>query len=943
MRIYPCALFVALIILPLRSQNIDSLTQELNRSEGSVRMDLLFQLSEAYMYQDWEMSLQYAREAAKLVEEEKDSKRAFESAYVLSRALEGLGNYAEALTYGKLAEELAGNDVDKANILHHLGHTYESLSEFQSALDYQLKAIELRKKNGDLKKLANAYNSLAFVYKGMSLYDRAIVTLQESLSISKGLGDAMGVSKATFNIGLMTMEMNRHAEAIPFFKKAMAGLNEEDFPHQFSYYYNNMANCFEKQLHINAAFYDSALIYGKKSLAIKKRLNNLRGIANSHNTLAATYERASDYRNSFYHATEALRLSDSLDFKPIKRNALSYLITAELGLGKTEFTNDHFEEYIDVVEEINEASYSRTLSEMAFKYETDKKEAENLLLRTEAEQHRLVNILLIILATVLVAGLVLLFYFFRLKQRTNQKLSADKKLIEEQAEKLSELNDLKSQFFANVSHELRTPLTLIQGHAEDAMNVKKLPAQASEPLKKIKRNVHQLAVMVNDLLDLSKIELRQKLVTVKPVDVDGLLKRICGAFSSLAESRQISLAYTSNQHEVTAAMLDEAQFEKVINNLIYNAFKFTPAGGSVKVIMTRVLEGIEVTVADDGTGIKPEELPYVFDRFYQAKDQMSTSFGSGMGLAISKELIDMMGGQLSVTSELGKGSTFRMILQPTDETPDALVGDSHQPEVVSSGDPRLDTLEIPSDTSVMVVEDNPDIRTYLATILRDHFQIMMAEHGQDALDQLERESPDLILTDVMMPVMNGWEFIEALQEKPALAKIPIIVLTAVAENQERIKGLRMGVDDYILKPFEAEELLIRISNVVKNLRERIKWAKEFEEEDERVQLGDQHDLVLNIREYVKEHVAEKSLNVLQVAMHLGLSERQLYRKTAEAVGMSPSKLIQEIKLQHARELLISNRFDKLSQIAGAVGFDSTSHFSKLYLERFGKKPIDYFS
>ncbi len=154
-----------------------------------------------------------------------------------------------------------------------------------------------------MKKLANAYNSLAFVYKGMSLYDRAIVTLQESLSISKGLGDAMGVSKATFNIGLMTMEMNRHAEAIPFFKKAMAGLNEEDFPHQFSYYYNNMANCFEKQLHINAAFYDSALIYGKKSLAIKKRLNNLRGIANSHNTLAATYERASDYRNSFYHAT----------------------------------------------------------------------------------------------------------------------------------------------------------------------------------------------------------------------------------------------------------------------------------------------------------------------------------------------------------------------------------------------------------------------------------------------------------------------------------------------------------------------------------------------------------------------------------------------------------------------------------------------------------------
>ncbi|MEQ9050231.1 MAG: response regulator, partial [Marinoscillum sp.] len=818
MRIYLCALLLALIILPLKSQNIDSLTQALNHSSGSERIDVLFQLAEAYMYQDWEMSLQYAREVENLVGNEKNTPWAFEAAYVLSKALEGLGNYDEALTYAKEAVELAQNDADKADIFHHLGHTYESLSEFQSALDYHLKAIALRKKSGDLKKLANAYNSLAFVYKGMSLYDRAIVTLEESLSISQELGDASGVSKATFNIGLMTMEMNKHAEAIPYFKEAMVGLNEEDFPHQFSYYYNNMANCFEKQLHINAAFYDSALIYGKKSLVIKMRLNNLRGIANSHNTLAATYERASDYKNSFYHATEALRLSDSLDFKPIKRNALSYLITAELGLGKTESTNDHFEEYIDVVEEINEASYSRTLSDMAFKYETEKKEAENLLLRTEAEQQKLINLLLLSLAVVLVAGLVLLIYFFRLKQRTNEKLSTDKKLIEEQARRLTELNDLKSQFFANVSHELRTPLTLIQGHAEDAMSIKKLPAQASEPLKKIKRNVHQLAVMVNDLLDLSKIELKQKLVTVKPVDVDGLLKRICGAFSSLAESRQIGLSYTSNQHEVTAAMLDENQFEKVINNLIYNAFKFTPQGGTVKVTMSRVLEGIEVLVTDNGTGIRPEEVPYIFDRFYQAKDQMSTSFGSGMGLAISKELIDMMGGELSVTSELGKGSTFRMILQPTDETPEALVGDSYQLEAVTPADLRMDTLEIPSDTSVMIVEDNPDIRSYLGTILRDHFQLIMAEHGQDALDQLERESPDLILTDVMMPVMNGWEFIEALQGKPSKAKIPVIVLTAVAENQERIKGLRMGVDDYILKPFEAEELLIRISNVVKNLR-----------------------------------------------------------------------------------------------------------------------------
>ena len=193
-----------------------------------------------------------------------------------------------------------------------------------------------------------------------------------------------------------------------------------------------------------------------------------------------------------------------------------------------------------------------------------------------------------------------------------------------------------------------------------------------------------------------------------------------------------------------------------------------------------------------------------------------------------------------------------------------------------------------------------------------------------------------------MPVMDGWELLSKIREDAALSKIPVIVLTAVAENAERLKGLRLGVDDYIIKPFEVDELLVRLSNVINNLRERIKWAKEFAEE-EKQDLSEENQLVIEIRDFVKNNMADSKLNVTQLAMHLGLSERQLYRKTAESVGLSPSKLITEIRLQQARELLVSKRYDKLAQISQEIGFESTSYFSKLYLERFGKKPTDYFS
>ncbi len=926
------------------AQNQDSLLRVLNRSEGVERIEILHELANSNQRSELEDALGYAQESYQLASQYGDDKLSVKSLYLLSQISERQGNYSDAIDFAKEALSLAKDPYTISDINFQLGLTYESISELKSSLEYHLTSLNQREKLMDSERISHSLNSLAFVYRGMRQFEKAIKILEEMRVLCRENEDKMCSARSTFNIGLMVMEMDRHADAIPIFKEAMNGLSETDNLNQFARYYNNLANCFEKLLHVNADYYDSALYYANKSLKIKYEVGDVRGIANTHNTLAATYERNSDYQNSAYHAKIAWKLADSLGVLPIKRNALSYLITAEIKLGAIEHVNDHFEEYIDVVEELGDQVNARNLSEMTTKFETEKKIAENTLLKSEAREQQLINTFLLIGGVILFAIVLLLFYLYVLKRRTNRQLKKDKLLIQEQSEKLSELNELKTNFFANISHELRTPLTLIQGNADAILRLDKLPALAVEPTKKIKRNVKQMTVLVNDLLDLSKLELKKNAVNMKPIYIDRMVGRVVASFSSLAESKLIELTYHSDISEMLAAEVDESQFEKVLNNLIYNSFKFIRMEGRVEVYTMSNEKSVIIQVCDNGEGIPEKDLPYVFDRFYQAVSD-ETNKGSGLGLAISKELVEQMNGTITATNQSDGGAKLEVVLPISNLVPsvkDELVGDK---EVLSGLDKNqaFDVLKIPTNSSVMVVEDNKLLQQYLQDTLQDHFELSFAENGQEALDQLPKVKPDLILTDVMMPVMNGWEFISKLRADPAMSKIPVIVLTAVAEGSDRLKGLRLGVDDYIIKPFEVEELLIRITNIIGNLRERIKWAREFEDDENKPDLTQEHSMVIQIRDYVRDHIANKQLNVTQVALHLGMSERQLYRKCAESVGLSPSKLINEIRLQHARELLVSKNFDKLAQISQEVGFESAAYFSKLYHERFGKKPTDYFS
>lgn len=533
------------------------------------------------------------------------------------------------------------------------------------------------------------------------------------------------------------------------------------------------------------------------------------------------------------------------------------------------------------------------------------------------------------------------------------RLKKENKLLEEMVQertrevafknkKLQQLDQLKSKFFANISHELRTPLTLIHGNLE-ALQQGSKSSMVKQRVENSKRNANQLSEMIEDLLDLSKLELGQSNVLLKPTQVNRHLNRMVQSFQSFAESKNIFLHYEDGWKNPVHANMDIRQFEKVINNLLYNAFKFTSQNGSVSVKTYATDHFIYLEIIDTGEGIENDELPYIFDRFYQAKNQVSGETGSGLGLAITKEIVELHEGTIEVKSKLNVGTSFIISLPRILDAPE---------EEYESENPSLENflektiLKGAVDKShILVVEDNEEMQEYLYEILQPHFNVSQVNHGQEALRWLKTNNPELIISDVMMPVMSGFELLEQLKGSPSYQHIPVIMLTARSSKEDRMEGLRFGVDDYITKPFERDELLVRTINLIMNLKNRISLSQEPAKKTSNkasVTITKEDEVMVKTAEiYIESRMSNSSLSVREVASSVAMSERQFYRKIGQITGMTPANFMLEIKLHYAHQKLVNGEISKLDQISSAVGISSPSYFSKLFYERFGKRPSQY--
>ncbi|WP_090150706.1 hybrid sensor histidine kinase/response regulator transcription factor [Dyadobacter soli] len=529
-----------------------------------------------------------------------------------------------------------------------------------------------------------------------------------------------------------------------------------------------------------------------------------------------------------------------------------------------------------------------------------------------------------------------------------------------QTEELKEMDRMKSRFFANISHEFRTPLTLILAPLEEELS-KKPPAE-QDKLLIMKRYANRLLELVNQLLNLSKLEAGKMELQVQKGELRQFLSVLSFSFDSLAQHKEIAFEKIVDVPE-GIYWFDPDKLEKVIINLLSNAFKFTPAGGSVQFAAGLEAQAgkpvLRIAVSDTGRGIAPEEQKQVFESFYQARQTVENQDGgTGLGLAFAKELVKLHNGNISLQSEAGKGSVFSVRVPVGKEAfsagqiveTGAYVMPATQPVLPSPEEPKENVRKArerkssgaaPTET-VLIVEDNAELREYMASLLEHDYIIYKAPDGAEALACARKVLPSLIISDLMMPKMDGIELTASIKSDERTSHIPVILLTAKSGQESRIDGLRTGADDYLTKPFSVEELTVRVANLIdlrKKLagryRERIRVQVTSAEE---MSLDDK--FLMKAKEIVEANMEDVLFSVEKMAEEMSLSRTQLLRKLKALTGLAPNDFIRDLRLQKAAEM-IRQKADTITQIGYAVGFNDQSYFSKSFKKEFGATPTEY--
>jgi signal transduction histidine kinase/DNA-binding response OmpR family regulator/ligand-binding sensor domain-containing protein len=565
---------------------------------------------------------------------------------------------------------------------------------------------------------------------------------------------------------------------------------------------------------------------------------------------------------------------------------------------------------------------------------------------------------------ILSGGLLYAWYRYD-RKRAVLKQSLERKEFE--TRKVREIDEMKSRFFANISHEFRTPLTLMLGPVDRFIERYGHDEHALETLEMMRRNGHRLLELINQLLDLSRLDAGKMRVQVRPLDLVEFTSELVAAFQSLAETRGIHLVFDPGQEEIIA-YTDRDKFEKILNNLLSNAFKFT-ADGEIRVVLRVIDSGrerqvtaaqaggrVELVVSDTGVGIDEEHLGKVFDRFYQVDaSQKQGVAGTGLGLALTRELVDILRGDITVESAPGRGSVFSVRLPsgkaawgPEEIATDKLLPVAARIRPLTEPLSEVESPEAegsagePGRPVVLVVDDNLDVRRYLCEVLRRWFAVEEAGNGEEALHKTREMPIDLVISDVMMPVMDGVRFCREIQTDERTNHIPVILLTARATTEGRIEGLDAGADDYVIKPFDVRELAARVRNLIASRRKL--WEKYHRQvtlgpADIPVTSADERFLK-RFSECMEQHLADSSYDTEALAHDLCMSRMQLNRKLHALTGHSTHLLVRQYRLRRAARLL-RERAGTVSEAAFESGFNNLSHFARAFREEFGVLPSDY--
>ena len=535
----------------------------------------------------------------------------------------------------------------------------------------------------------------------------------------------------------------------------------------------------------------------------------------------------------------------------------------------------------------------------------------------------------------------------------NEKITRQKAQLSRMARKVQELTLDKIAFFTNITHEFRTPITLIIGPIERALKLSYNP-QVIEQLNFVERNSKYLLSLVNQLMDFRKIESDKLNIVATKGDFVSFIHSLLTPFEVFAGERNISIKHYFHMKS-SEIFFDEEAMHKVITNLLSNAIKFTPDGGSISIYIATLPakvdkeEKLYLCVSDTGTGIQEQDTAQIFNRFYQSKKQAKYPVygqtGTGIGLYLCKRIVAMHNGDILVRNNHTTGCSFRILLPlPKEENiNDQLIVENNIPPAATT-----EKNELPKERlalTILVVEDNADMRGYIRSILRDYYNVLEATNGAEALDVLNNQSVDFIISDLMMPVMDGIELSRRVKETFTISHIPFLMLTAKTSPETRLESYRTGVDEYLLKPFDETLLLTRIENILDNRRRyqrKFKTNMDVEALNIEEESGDKK-FINQVMEAIKEHYKNPYFEVSDFSEAVGVSKSLLNKKLQSLIGQSAGQFIRNYRLNTARELLLKNRETKqmnIAEIAYEVGFNDPKYFARCFSKQFNMTPSE---
>ena len=879
----------------------DDLTFDSSTHPDTLTMTVCYYAEEYFVNTNlYDLAIEAGLEALPLTEGNTDYTWRSETLNLLTLAYFRKANYIEVLRYGEMGYEHDSrhNDYDRvSSTLNTIAGIYFAAKQPQEAREYIERALEADAKTTGHEHATAIHGIACEIYQELGDYQKALNHASKAFKLEQERGNGPKAAIRLSQMAAALTSLGDTAQAHLLLQQAIPVLQQEGVMPSLGISLNTLGEVMRLEGRIDAAarYFDMANQLFSQTGDLYNQARSVHGL------FAALYD--TDPKAAMLHLDYYNKLKDTIYQNDMRQLLSNY---------SAKFRNDELVEQNAAAQRLN-----RTI----------------ILAGT-------------IIGLLMLLALALLVYAIRLKNKSNHQLI--------------ELQHTRENFFTNITHEFRTPLTVILGMSKKLIDYEPdtdTPDDVHTSGKLIRRQGSQLLLLINQLLDLSKVQAHVEAPGWRRDNIVGYINMIMETFYSYAQSQNISLVYAPQENIVTMDFVPD-YVQKIINNLVHNAIKFTPAGGHINIVTRKEGSDFVFQISDDGVGISREHLGHIFEPFYQAGGEMTTT-GTGVGLALTRQLITAVGGSIKVVSSRNRGTVFtvNMPLSHGDDqleplSPSELSGMPPVEDLTKDEDLELPdgTVEQLEPTRVLIVEDSRDVAYFIGNQLADRYAITYAYDGLSGLEKAEQLVPDLIITDLMMPELDGLELCRRIRSNEVTSHIPIIVITARSGNEDLVKGINAGADAYLYKPFNADELQAWITKLLDQrrlLREKYSRLVITPTDDAAHATAANGDadadakFLGRITDLVYSYMGRGQADVETIASALFMSTTQLRRKVMALTGKTPAAYILQIRLSNAKMMLDKNPEMPISDVAYHCGFSTPGHLSSAFKAAYGITPTQW--